>query len=365
MLLYFNLAGVALGLQAPLMSVTVQQHILETPQFHGRELVLDHKWTVMDCLVKVRRLRRAGDRCASRISELGLAWVAEDGRYIGYVGATELLLADPSTPVADLVRASGTVVRANDDLDDALNALRTTHTAVAPVVDDRGRLVAALSPSELMATLDAEATEDVAKLAAAGGIGAYFSANPWSVARNRVAWLLSLLVLQSVSTVVLNRFSTLLSNHLLLALFVSTITGTSGNAGNQASAVVIRGLAVGDIHPRRDARRVLLRELATALPLALVLGVASFLRALFMANGAIYAAKTALAIGTTMVLTIISAILVGTTAPLLLDAIGVDPCNCASPALATMVDLCGVLLLCSVGQAILPSAAAVSSKPVH
>lgn len=336
------------------MAQSVYDVVSENSETHGRELVLKKDWTVSDCLVRMRRLRRMGEKSTSLLSDLGLAWVVEeDGLLVGKVGATELVLSEPSTRLQDIVQPTFSV-NATDDVDDALIALRANNVTVAAVVNDAGALIATLTPSDVIATLEAEATEDVVRLATSGGLGeSYFAAKAIAVIKNRAAWLLSLLMLQSLSSMVLNRFSALLGRNLLLALYLTTLTGTAGNAGGQTSAVVIRGLATGEIDSRRDAARVLRRELQLASPLALVLGAAAFVRVLLTARGRLDAIRTAITIASAMSLTVLSAIFVGTGAPLFLDRIQIDPCNCASPVLATFVDVAGVLILCSIGSSLL------------
>lgn len=336
------------------MAQSVFDVVSENSETHGRELVLKKDWTVSDCLVRMRRLRRMDKKSTSLLSDLGLAWVVEeDGLLVGKVGATELILSEPSTRLHDIVQPTF-AVNATDDVDDALIALRANNVTVAAVVNDAGALIATLTPSDVIATLEAEATEDVVRLATSGGLGeGYFAANAIAIIRNRAAWLLSLLMLQSLSSMVLNRFSALLGRNLLLALYLTTLTGTAGNAGGQTSAVVIRGLATGEIDSRRDAARVLRRELQLATPLAFVLGGAAFIRVLLTARGRLDAVRTAVTIASAMSFTVLSAIFVGTGAPLFLDRIQIDPCNCASPVLATFVDLAGVLVLCSIGSVLL------------
>jgi len=116
---------------------------------------------------------------------------------------------------------------------------------------------------------------------------------------------------------------------------------------------VIRGLATGEIRAGRDWKRVLRREAAVATPLALGLGLASFARVAVSLRGAL-AVKTAAVVAFATTVTILAAIAVGVGAPLFLVSVGVDPCNCASPALATAVDLLGVVFLCATGQRFLP-----------
>jgi len=340
--------------------VTVAEHIRENDHLEEREPTLNAQATVGECLTLLRNQRER-----DRLSELGLAWVVDDDKkLVGYVGAAELLLSPPGVRIADIAKPSPSVVlRMREPLEEATHALRRAEDlAVAPVVDDEGVLVAAFAPSEVIAALEFEATEDVAKIALSGDASSksYFEASLENVVKDRAKWLLSLLLFQSLSSVVLESFAALLRSNLTLALFLTMITGTSGNAGNQTSAVVIRGLATGEIVSKKDAFRVLTREFKVALPLAIVLSVASFFRVFFSSSASagalLLASKTALAITLAMGATVFSAIAIGAGAPLLLDALGVDPANCASPTLATFVDLLGVLCLCTVGTALLPTA---------
>eukprot|EP00635_Sarcinochrysidales_sp_CCMP3193_P005394 CAMPEP_0118897704 /NCGR_PEP_ID=MMETSP1166-20130328/4992_1 /TAXON_ID=1104430 /ORGANISM="Chrysoreinhardia sp, Strain CCMP3193" /LENGTH=451 /DNA_ID=CAMNT_0006836781 /DNA_START=22 /DNA_END=1378 /DNA_ORIENTATION=+ len=342
---------------------TVSEHVIA-----GREPTFQESLTVQECVGLLSEERKR-----DRLSELGLAWVVDDDfRLRGYVGTTELLLSAPSTKIGEISRPATNVLTMEEPLEEAMLALRAEDLAVAPVVDGEGVLVAALAPSEVIDVLEQEATEDVAKIALSGSSDkTYFDADYGRVVRDRAKWLLSLLMFQSLSSVVLDSFSGLLSSNLTLAFFLTMITGTSGNAGNQSSAVVIRGLATGEIVSKKDALKVLKREFKVGIPLALVLAGASFLRVVattaktsFAGGGPSFllsslavgaaAVKTALAITIAMGATVFSAIAIGAGAPLLLDTLGVDPANCASPTLATFVDLLGVLLLCTISSALLP-----------
>ena len=125
-----------------------------------------------------------------------------------------------------------------------------------------------------MVELEQAVTEDVARYAATGAGESYFGSRIQDLVCARGAWLAALLVLQSASSVVLGKFEGLLQRHLALALFLTMLTGTAGNAGNQTSALVIRGLATGEIRAGRDWRRVLWRETRVALPLSIALKAA-------------------------------------------------------------------------------------------
>eukprot|EP00633_Aureoumbra_lagunensis_P004724 CAMPEP_0197315090 /NCGR_PEP_ID=MMETSP0891-20130614/36667_1 /TAXON_ID=44058 ORGANISM="Aureoumbra lagunensis, Strain CCMP1510" /NCGR_SAMPLE_ID=MMETSP0891 /ASSEMBLY_ACC=CAM_ASM_000534 /LENGTH=321 /DNA_ID=CAMNT_0042803873 /DNA_START=431 /DNA_END=1396 /DNA_ORIENTATION=- len=313
--------------------------------------------TVFESMGQIRRLSKEDNGAtAERLSELGIAWIQnEEGKLDGYVRATELMLGEPYKKLGDIAIPLSVVVQSEDSIDDTVQLLRQENITIAPVVDSNGVLVTALAPLDVISALEAEATEDVARIALSGGIGStYFNASIKAIILNRFSWLLSLLLLQSISSAVLASFSALLSSNLLLAVFLTTITGTSGNAGNQTSAVVIRGLATGDINAKADALRVIRRELSIAAPIALGLGFASFLRVLLSAGNAVSAIRMAFVITAAMASTVVAAITVGAGAPLLLARNGIDPVTCASPVLATFVDLVGVIILCSIGSCLLP-----------
>jgi len=193
----------------------------------------------------------------------------------------------------------------------------------------------------------------------------YFGTPFWVLVKRRSSWLVSLLFLQSASSLILQRYEGLISQHLVVALFLTMIIGTAGNAGNQATSAVIAGLGSRELRARRDCGRVLRRELRAGAVSGAMLAATAFLRVVAAAPGGL--ASGALAGGTTgayhlaaagavalsMFLTVFGAVVVGTLAPFLLEFLGVDPTNGSSPALATLTDITGVLILCSVSSRIL------------
>eukprot|EP00611_Tribonema_gayanum_P028534 TRINITY_DN7359_c0_g1_i1.p2 TRINITY_DN7359_c0_g1~~TRINITY_DN7359_c0_g1_i1.p2 ORF type:complete len:161 (-),score=34.73 TRINITY_DN7359_c0_g1_i1:359-841(-) len=156
-------------------------------------------------------------------------------------------------------------------------------------------------------------------------------------------------MLQSLSSVILTHFQSVIERHIVIALFLTMLTGTAGNAGNQSSAMVIRGLATGEINSA-NKMRCLWREAKAALIAAVILSAASFAR-VWMTPGSTWLASVAVSVA--MGATVVGAVLFGTATPLLLDRFGVDPVNFASPALATLTDVSGVLILCTVASMLL------------
>ena len=134
----------------------------------------------------------------------------------------------PDAMIATLAQAPEDLLRADEDLDVALSrVVKAGGSGALPVVDGRGALVGALAAGELMVELEQAATEDVARYAATGAAESYFGTALWDLVFSRGIWLIALLVLQSASSVVLGRFSSLLERHLALALFLTMLTGTA------------------------------------------------------------------------------------------------------------------------------------------
>lgn len=304
----------------------------------------------------------------------------------------DLLVHENSSPLLSIVRACEVVVKESDEYDDAILAMREKGLTYAPVVDDNNIVVRAcvpafvlarmlfersncrhhhhrphppahsstytemeraqtgiITPTDMLNEMEMEATDDVSRFSGSGGTESYFGTPLVQLVTARAWWLISLLMLQSLSSIILTHFSALIERHLVIALFLTMLTGTAGNAGNQSSAMVIRGLATGEIN-RRNGWKVVMRELKAAFFMSLLLAAASFVR-VYVTPGSTMMSTVAVTIA--MGVTVVAACFLGTFAPLVLDRMGLDPCNCASPALATMTDVGGVLILCAISSAML------------
>ncbi|CAM9740529.1 unnamed protein product [Ascophyllum nodosum] len=278
-------------------------------------------------------------------------YVTEDGKLRGFITMASLLTHQPETPVRNLLLEMKELLREGDIWEDAVHRLRLANVMAAPVVDSDGILVAVVNPGDLMKEMEIEATDDIMRQSGSGGGETYFGTPLPRLVASRVGWLVSLLCLQSLSSLILQNYQHVIEKNMVIALFLTMLTGTAGNAGNQArsSAIVIRGLATGEIN-QRNRWRVIWRESRAAVASAVVLSFAAFGR-VYMTPGATTVATLAVAMA--MGATVIGAVLFGTVAPIVLDGMGVDPVNFASPALATLTDVSGVFILCSIAKMML------------
>lgn len=275
---------------------------------------------------------------------------------VGYLSLEDLLFSsdDETRSIDALVRECPIVLSVHEEFETAVRRLRTAGALTAPVIDESMRLVGLITAADIIREMELEATDDILRF---GGVESplqtnefetYFQTSLGSFIVGRSSWLVALLLIQSLSSIILGRYSTLIERNVILALFLTMTVGAGGNAGNQSSALVIRGLATGEIS-RENARRVVLREAAVGVAIASILAAVGFARVMFSGGGVMASISVSLSLWITVVL----AIVMGTVAPLILDRLGLDPCNCASPALSTLTDIGGVLVLCAVASVIL------------
>ena len=159
-----------------------------------------------------------------------------------------------------------------------------------------------------------------------------------SAIQDRAAWLVGLLVLQSMSSFIISRNEKLLQNHLVIVRFLTMLVGAGGNAGNQASVGVIRGLATGSVNDR-NVKKTVMRELKMGLGLSAVLGVAGAVRAaVFMTPF-----TETLAITTCLVTIVFISVLLGTVLPLAMKYCRIDPAH-SSTTIQVIMDILGVTI---------------------
>jgi len=165
--------------------------------------------------------------------------------------------------------------------------------------------------------------------------------------RDRAYWLVGLLLMQSFSGIILSRNEALLADHPVIVYFLTMLVGAGGNAGNQASVRVIRGLALGTLN-ERTRNQFLTREIKMAAALSTILSVAGFFRAIIFKT----AFPEAVAVTTALGLIVFSSICLGAILPIVLEWIGVDPAH-SSTTIQVVMDILGVILAVTVSRAIL------------
>jgi len=208
----------------------------------------------------------------------------------------------------------------------------------APLIDREGRIVGVINPQDVLRQQQIEDTDDMLRFSGvinplrdteeSVGYATYFGTPVWTHIKQRSVVLTVLLLLQSLSSVVLSRYQGLLERNVFLALFLTMLTGTGGNAGNQSSALVIRGLSTGEIN-RQNSGKVIMREVLASSIIALMLSAAAFARVMLTRGASI---QIGIVIAFATYATVVFAVAGGTIVPLTLQRLGLDPCNRRCPS---------------------------------
>ena len=269
-----------------------------------------------------------------------ICYVVERNRLQGVVTARDLLLANPDDKVRDLMDENVISVQVTDDKEYVANEMNRYGFLAMPVVDSEGMLVGIVTLDDATDVLIEEATEDIQGMAAIHpSEDSYFATSVWAHARNRIPWLLVLMLSATFTGMIITHYEASFAALPMLVSFIPMLMDTGGNCGNQSSVLMVRGLALGEIEPR-DALRVAFKELRVALIVGSVLAVVNGLRVFIMYKDF----RLAVLIAISLLLAIIIAKLIGCTLPLAVQRIGLDPALMASPFITTIVDACSITI---------------------
>jgi magnesium transporter len=278
-------------------------------------------------------------------------------RLLGVVSFRELFAAPPDKTVRDIM--SRDVVTAPEEMDqEALSRLFAEHDFLAiPVVDAERRVKGIVTVDDIVDVVQEEATEDIHKF---GGVEAleapYLEVGFWKMVRKRVGWLAVLFVGEMLTASAMGFFQEEIARAVVLALFVPLIISSGGNSGSQASTLVVRALALGEVR-LRDWWRVVRREIAVGLALGTVLAAIGCGRilawqAIFGLYGE-HAPLIALTVGASLIGVVMWGTLAGSMLPLVLRRAGLDPASASAPFVATLVDVSGLVIYFSVASLVL------------
>ncbi len=308
--------------------------------------------SVDEAIAYVRRQAR------ERVGTIYYVYVLDpEQRLLGVVSFRELFAAPPDRRVRDVMQTD--VVTADENMDqEALSKLFAEHDFLAiPVLDAERRVKGIVTVDDIVDVVQEEATEDIQKIGGMEALDApYLEVGFWRMLRKRAGWLSLLFVSEMLTATALGRFEAEIARAVVLALFVPLIISSGGNSGSQASTLVVRALALGDLR-LRDWSRVVSREAVMGLALGVILaaiGIARILvvAELFHAYGE-HAALLAVAVGMSLVGVVTWGTLVGAMLPFLLRRLGLDPANASAPFVATLVDVSGIVIYFSVASAVL------------
>jgi len=289
--------------------------------------------TVAEAIEDLRR-QAAGDDVGDNVYV-----VDADRRLLGYVTLRGLLLARPQAPVGRIMRSDATTVRATEDRERLADIFSRYLLTTVPVVDDEGRLLGRVTADDVIDIAEEEAGEDVYRFGAAGEPIDYLRSGVLRVARQRITWLLILVVLGLLSSLLLQSYEGEIQAAVVLVFFLPMLSGSAGNAGSQTTATIIRGLSMGEIGGR-DALRVVLRELRIGLIVGAALGAFALGRALLVpASDAASPWRLGITVGLAMVGAVTLAKTLGGLLPIVFKRLKLDPALMSTPFITSIVDV--------------------------
>lgn len=278
--------------------------------------------------------------------------VAPDGELLGVVSFRELFSAHPDARVREVMHAD--VITVDEQMDqEAVSHIFSEHDLIAiPVVDAARKMKGIVTYDDIVDIVEEEATEDIQKIGGTQALGApYLSLSFMEMLKKRVGWLAALFIGELLTATAMAYFEDEIARAVVLATFVPLIISSGGNSGSQASTLVIRAMAIGELR-LRDWWRVIQRELFTGLALGGVLGVMGFLRVVLWNMIKPVYGEHGVHIGLTVFFSLIGVItfgtVVGSLLPFILRRLRVDPATASAPFVATLVDVTGLVIYFSV-----------------
>ncbi len=276
---------------------------------------------------------------------------------LGVVSFRDLFAAAERALVRDVMHTDLVVVHEQTDQETVARLFAEHDLLALPVVDAEDRMRGIVTIDDIVDVVDEEATEDQQKY---GGMEAlerpYLQTGFWQMIRKRAGWLAVLFVGEMLTASAMGRYEHALTEAVVLALFVPLIISSGGNTGSQASTLIIRAMALGEVRPR-DWWRIARRELAAGLTLGAILAVVGCVRifaweAMFGAYGD-RAGRLALTVGVSLLGVVTWGAISGAMLPFVMRRLRFDPASASAPFVATLVDVLGLVIYFSAAQLIL------------
>ena len=328
--------------QATALLLGYEEHTagrIMTPEY----ISLKQSFTVSQTLEHIRTL-------ATSSEIVYYLYVTDAFRHlVGIVSLRDLVLSHPDTTLGKIMVKDIVCVNTNDDQEEVAQTIQTYDLVAVPVVDKEQRLVGVVTVDDVIDIIQQEATEDIYALGGVQSDGEnYFQTDLLTVTRKRVAWLLILLLTNTVTGMIIKSHVALIEQMAILTAFIPLLTGTGGNVGAQSSTVVIRGLNTNDITDL-GSKQVILRELIAGTLLGIILGTL----ATIWAYGVQGSWLVSISVGVSLVIIAILASIAGSALAFVFRTFGLDPALMSAPFITTIVDVLGVFIYFSIAKLVL------------
>lgn len=268
-------------------------------------------------------------------------------KLVGVVSLRNLLLSKDEEKVSDIMEDDVIFVRTLDDQEDTANIFKKYNLIALPVVDNEQRLVGIITVDDIVDVIEEENTEDIEKMSALlPSEDQYLKTSVFTLSKNRIIWLLVLMISGTLSSAIISGYNSVLSSSVILAAFLPILMDTGGNAGSQASTLIIRGMAVGEIE-MSDVLSVVWKELRVGAICGVVLGFVNFIRILIL-GGTPMAVNITVSIS--LAITVVVSKTIGCMLPMLAKKLRFDPAIMAGPLITTVVDSVSLVIFFNVAK---------------
>lgn len=276
-------------------------------------------------------------------------YILEHRKLVGIVTAKDLMTMDDNVTMEEIMETDIKYVTTHSDQEEVVRLFRKYGLLALPVLDADNLMVGIVTVDDAMDVMVDETTEDISRMAAISpNEKSYFETNVFQHAKSRIGWLLFLMLSSTVTGLIITHYEKAFAAVPLLVSFIPMLTGTGGNCGSQSSALIIRGIALDEIH-FKDIFKAIFKEFRVALAVGAVLAVVNGARIMIMYHDM----QIALILGLSLIVTIVFAKIIGCMLPLLATKIHVDPAIMSAPIVSTLVDASSILIYFKIATLIL------------
>ncbi len=273
---------------------------------------------------------------------INICFVMDSSRILeGKVSLRKLILSDENELVADIMEKDVISVNTHDDQEEVAGLFRKYDYYVMPVVDMENRLVGIITVDDILDVIDREATEDIHKMAAIQPSETeYLKTSNWALTMHRLPWLMILMISATLTGAIIQKYENALETVIILTAFIPMLMDTAGNSGSQTSSLIIRGLALEQIHTQ-DIFKVIGKEFSVGALSGAVLALFNFLRIYFIGQTSFVVALT---VSLTLFATVVLAKITGGILPIVAKKLNLDPAVMAAPLITTLVDVVALVI---------------------
>jgi len=320
---------------------------LMTPDY----IAVREQWTIQQVLDYIRAHGQDSET-------LNLIYVVDErGMLIDDIRIRELLLASPDLHVVDLMDRRFVALNAADNQETAVTVFRREDRTALPVTDTTGVLIGIVTIDDVLDVVEAATTKEIQRIGGSEALDEPYMEIAFSrMIQKRAGWLTALFLGEMLTATAMGAFEREIERAVVLALFVPLIISSGGNSGSQASTLVIRAIALGEVQ-LRDWWQVMRREIGAGLTLGSILGSIGFLRiTVWSAFSNLYGPHwllVALTVGIALIGVVLWGTLIGSLLRFLLRRFGFDPATSSAPFVATLVDVTGLIIYFTVGIVVL------------